>query len=362
MADYRAGRLTEAAERFRSARQIAVAADDRRSEAWSLQDIVWVTVTRGDFAVADGALLRAARRFAELGDPVGRAWLRGTTAFARLLAGRLAEARRLATAFLPFGERVGEAWAVGTLRAVGAYAAAELGDLTEADAAARRAFRDFSAADDDWGRGLSLVVRGVVARGLGEPAHARDLLTDALSCAERTGHPLLVGMAGTVRGFVHLELDDPAAAAADADRVLSRMTSQSVLPAVRVGPRALRALADLAAGDTGTALAELSDIAADAAEPSVLFPRRQAVAGYAQALLAAGCGAEALTWARRAVDLPAEDVRSRVVAGRVLAQALAAVGESDEALVVAAEAVREAYGTQQTSERVAADSTLAAVG
>jgi len=46
----------------------------------------------------------------------------------------------------------------------------------------------------------------------------------------------------------------------------------------------------------------------------------------------------------------------------VLAQALAAVGESDEALVVAAEAVREAYGTQQTSERVAADSTLAAVG
>jgi tetratricopeptide (TPR) repeat protein len=362
MADYRAGRLTEAAERFRSARQIAVAAEDRRSEAWSLQDIVWVTVTRGDFAVADGALLRAARRFAELGDPVGRAWLRGTTAFARLLAGRLAEARRLATAFLPFGERVGEAWAVGTLRAVGAYAAAELGDLTEADAAARRAFRDFSAADDDWGRGLSLVVRGVVARGLGEPAHARDLLTDALACAERTGHPLLVGMAGTVRGFVHLELDDPAAAAADADRVLSQMTSHSVLPAVRVGPRALRALADLAAGETGRALGELSDIAADAAEPSLLFPRRQAVAGYAQALLAAGCGAEALTWARRAVELPAEDVRSRVVAGRVLAQALAAVGECDEALVVAAEAVREAYGTQQTSERVAADSTLAAVG
>jgi class 3 adenylate cyclase/tetratricopeptide (TPR) repeat protein len=362
MADYRSGRLTEAAERFRSARQIAVAAEDRRSEAWSLQDIVWVTVTRGDFAGADGALLRAARRFAELGDPVGRAWLRGTTAFARLLAGRLAEARRLATAFLPFGERVGEAWAVGTLRAVGAYAAAELGDLTEADAAARRAFRDFSAADDDWGRGLSLVVRGVVARGLGEPAHARDLLNDALVCAERTGHPLLVGMAGTVRGFVHLELNDPAAAAADADRVLSRMASQSVLPAVRVGPRALRALADLAAGDTGRALGELSDIAADAAEPSLLFPRRQAVAGYAQALLTAGCGGEALSWARRAVELPAEDVRSRVVAGRVLAAALSAAGERHEALAVAAEAVREAYGTQQISERHAADATLAAVG
>jgi tetratricopeptide (TPR) repeat protein len=362
MADYRAGRLTEATERFSLANEIAVAAGDRRNEAWSLQDLAWVTVTRGDFAGADVSILRAARRFAELGDPVGRAWLRGTTAFARLLAGRLADARRLATAFLPFGERVGDAWAVGTLRAVGGYAAAELGDLTEADAAARRAFRDFEAANDDWGRGLSLVVRGVVARGLGEPAHARDLLDDAFDCAVRTGHPLLVGMAGTVRGFVHLDLGDPKAAACDADRVLDLMRSHNVLPAVRVGPQALRALADLAAGDTGRALAELGDIAAAAAEPSLLFPRRQAVAGYAQALLAADRPTEAVRWARRAVDLPAEDVRSRVVAGRVLAAALAAAGDRAEALTVAASAVREAYGTQQISERLAADATLAAVG
>src|SRR5207244_4070139 len=102
-----------------------------------------------------------------------------TTAFARLLAGRLDEARRSARAFLPFGERVGEVWAVGTLRSVEAYAAAELGELRAADRAARQAYRDFAATEDDWGRGLSLVVRGVVARGLGEPAHARDLLSDA---------------------------------------------------------------------------------------------------------------------------------------------------------------------------------------
>ena len=48
-----------------------------------------MTTTRGDFAGTDAVLGRAARLFAELGDPVGRAWLRGTTAFARLLAGRL---------------------------------------------------------------------------------------------------------------------------------------------------------------------------------------------------------------------------------------------------------------------------------
>ena len=59
----------------------------------------------------------------------------------RMLAGRLVEARRLARAFLPFGERVGEQWAVGTLRAVEAFASAELGDLAEADRGARRADR-----------------------------------------------------------------------------------------------------------------------------------------------------------------------------------------------------------------------------
>src|SRR5262245_63402231 len=96
-----------------------------------------------------------------------------------MLAGRLHEARRLAQAFLPFGERVGEHWAVGTLRGVEAFAAAELGELAVADRDARRAYRDFAVTDDNWGRGFALVVRGVVARGLGEHHHAVDLLTDA---------------------------------------------------------------------------------------------------------------------------------------------------------------------------------------
>ena len=71
----------------------------------------------------------------------------------------------------------------------------------------------------------------------------------------------------------------------------------------------------------------------------MLFPRRQAVAMYASALLAAGEPAEALRWARRSRELPAEDVRSRVVAARVMAQALAANGRLEEARVVADEAV-----------------------
>src|SRR6266511_3172926 len=308
-----------------------------------------------DFAGADLAVGRAARRFAELGDPVGRAWLRGTTAFMRLLAGRLVEARRLAQVFLPFGEQVGEGWAVGTLRAVEAFAAAELGELAQADREARRAYRDFAAADDRWGRGLSLVVRGVIARGLAEPAHAVDLLTDALGYGESTGHPLLIGMAGTIRGLVRLDQGDPTEAEKDARKVLAVVEPHDVLEAAQVGPRVLLAMARLASGDTRSALASLAGVAARADQPSLLFPRRQAVACYAAALLAADRVDEAGTWARKAATMPGEDVRSGVVASRVLASALAAAGAIDEARAVAEAAVRQAYATQQVSERAAAE-------
>jgi tetratricopeptide (TPR) repeat protein len=359
MADFLAGRLAEAATRFNGAYQVAVAAGDRRSQAWSLQNLAWVKTTRGDFAGADAALGGAAHLFEQLGDSAGRSWLRGTTAFSRLLANRLGEAQRLARAFLPFGEQVGEAWAVGTLRAVAAFASAELGELAEADREARRAYRDFNAVTDDWGRGFALVVRGVIARGLGEPYHALDLLTDALGYGEQTEHPLLIGMARTLRGLVSLERGDPAAAEADARAVLAAGEPHDVLEAAEVGPQVLVACARLAAGDARTAVRLLAPVAAAEDSPSLLFPRRQAVAQYATALLAAGRVAEAVAAARRAVELPGEDVRSRVAAFRALAETLGAAGDQEGAQAAAAIAVKQAYATQQVSERAAADRVLA---
>ncbi len=362
MADFLGGRLAQADARFTSAYELAVATGDRRSQAWSLQNLAWVTTTRGDFAGADATLGRAARLFAERGDPLGREWLRGTTAFSRLLAGRLTEARRLARFFLPFGERVGERWAVGTLRAVEAFADAELGELEEADRGARRAYRDFAAASDDWGRGLALVVRGVIARGLGSLDHAYDLLTDALGYGERTGHPLLIGMAGTVRGFVELDRGNAAAGEADARAVLAVVEPHNVLEPAEVGPRVLLGAARLAAGDTAAALELLEPVATQPGGAALLFPRRHGVAVYARALRCAGCTGQALGYARQAVGMPGEDVRSRVVALRELASTLAETGELAEARSVAAEAVRVAYGSPQVGERAASDALVAALG
>ncbi|GAA1789048.1 hypothetical protein GCM10009682_08880 [Luedemannella flava] len=371
MTEYLRGRLGEAATLFAKALEISETAGDRTGQAWSLQYLAWVTTTRGDFLAADQAINRATRIFAELGDVTGRAWVRGTSAFARLLAGRLTEARRLAHAFLPFGDRVGDDWAVGTLRAVGAFAAAELGDLSTADAEARRAYGDFSEAADEWGMGFALVVRGVVARGLDEPGHAHDLLTDALRHGERTGHPLLIGMARTIRGFVSLSAGDAAAAEADARATLAVIESHDVDKAATVGPRVLLGAARLAVGDVANALDLLEAVASEvdsaATRPALIFSRRQVLSTHAEALLAAGRPADAVASARRAVELPAEDVRSRVLALRVLAASLAATGADGEpgaaaeAEIVARQAVAEAYATQQASERRGVDAVLAAV-
>jgi class 3 adenylate cyclase/tetratricopeptide (TPR) repeat protein len=365
MADFLAGKLSQASSRFAAAYQVTLAAGDRHGQAWALQNLAWVTTTRGDFAGTDAVLGRAARLFAELGDQVGRAWLRGTTAFARLLAGRLQEARRLARIFLPFGDRVGEGWAVGTLRVVEAYAAAELGDLGAADGQARRAFREFNEVSDDWGRGLALVVRGAIARGLGELDHASDLLTDALGYAERTGHPLLLGMAGTLHGFVALQRGDLATAEADAQRVMIAVEPHNPLAPAQVGPRVLLAEARTRAGDARTAIGLLAPIASDTSTPSLLFSRRHALAAYASALLAEGRVESAMTWIERAYEVPAEDVRSGVLAAMVRARVLAAAERFDEARASADDAVKLAYATEQVSERSAAEElrdTLALAG
>ncbi|GAA0545372.1 adenylate/guanylate cyclase domain-containing protein [Paractinoplanes ferrugineus] len=354
MADFLAGRLGQASSRFAAAYQVTLAAGDRHGQAWALQNLAWVTTTRGDFAGTDAVLGRAARLFAELGDPVGRAWLRGTTAFARLLAGRLQESRRLARVFLPFGDRVGEAWAVGTLRAVDAYASSELGELGAADGEARRAFRDFNAVGDDWGRGLALVVRGSIARGLGEFDHAFDLLTDAVGYADRTGHPLLLGMAGTLRGFVSLHRGDLALAEEDARRVIAAVEPHNPLAPAQAGPRVLLAEARTRSGDAATAIGLLAPIASDTS-PSLLFSRRHALTAYASALLADGRVTEATTWIERARAVPAEDVRSGVLSAMVHARVLAAADRCEEAGQAADEAVLMAYSTEQASERVAAE-------
>jgi tetratricopeptide (TPR) repeat protein len=173
---------------------------------------------------------------------------------------------------------------------------------------------------------------------------------------------LLIGMARTIRGLVALEAGDPAAAIAQAEAVLAVGEPHGVLEPARVGPQALLGAARLATSDYDGAIAVLEPLAAAANAPSVLFPRRLAVATYASALLAVDRAEAALGWARRASEIPAEDIRSRVVTARVLARALAATGAREQARAAADEAVRLAYETQQVCERAATEAVRTRLG
>jgi hypothetical protein len=96
-------------------------------------------------------------------------------------------------------------------------------------------------------------------------------------------------------------------------------------------------------------------------EGSLVFPRRQALAHLAGALGEAGEHQAALAVACDALRVPAEDVRSRVVALRVLAQCLAAAGDVPAADVAARQAVALASSTEMRAELPASERVRAAI-
>jgi len=355
MLDYLAGRLRPAEARFAQSYRRAVESGDIPGQGWALQHLAWSATSRGDFPAAEESLVRAGALFAELGDAAGRSWVSGTEAFVRLLEGRLAEARQLARVFVPFGERAGDVWGVAALRTVEAFAAAELGELAHADRQARRALDGLGPTGDAWGRSLALTVRGAVARGAGRLDDAIPLFTDAIGVGREAAHPVTVGIAQTLRGYCRLDAGDPVGAEADARAILEMLAPLEVVEPVRVGPVVLLAQARRNQDDLDSALSLLAEVVEAAGSPSLIFPRRQALAHYSGVLRLAGKSDEALTWARRAQQVPAEDVRSRVVAGRALAQALAAAGDHEAAVLAAKDAVQLAYSTEQVSERAASD-------
>jgi hypothetical protein len=166
-------------------------------------------------------------------------------------------------------------------------------------------------------------------------------------------------MVCTVRGWCLLDMDDGPAAEAEARRTLLLVDGQDLRDAARVGPRVLLAEALRSRGDLDGAIGLLAEVAGTTCQESLIFPRRQAVAAYASALLAAGRVAEALDAARRGLEVPAEDVRSGVHGHLVHAQALAANGHLPQARDAARKARDLAYATERVSERAPADELLA---
>ena len=360
MIDFRLGRLTAAEQRFSDALALAERVEDRRGRGWALQHLAWSATTRGDYALAERMLTKAADVFTELDDDGGLSWCAGTESFVRLLQGRLRQARGLARSLLPLGQAMGDRWGVAACRAIAAFADAELGNLTAAHEDSTEALEEFAALGDRWGQAMSLVARGAALRGESRHQEAIDDLEHAIALAEQAVHPVTAALALGVLGYCRLDAGDPAGARAAADRALGSLATMDLEPSALVGLRVLLAQSMRALGESVDAVKLLRE-AESCHEASLVFPRRQALAHLAGALRESGEPSEAMRVIRQAFDVPAEDVRSRVVALRVLAQCLLECGDRPAAELALRQAAALSEATEQASEREATRAALRAL-
>ena len=359
--DYLEGRLRAAEGRFQEAHALAVQVGDARGSGWALQHLAWSATTRGDYALATATLDRAAEVFSALEDTGGLSWVAGTEGFVRLLEGRLHEARELAGTLLPLGEQSGDRWAVAALLTIDAIAAAELGDVVVGAEEAERARVRFADVGDAWGQSLSLVAAGISARGADLPERAVTFLETAFALSETGHHPITGALALVALGYSHLDRGDQDSAEGCVWKVAATLAGLDLEPHAALGARVLHAQVLRLRGHLDEALAELDGALSAAAEaPGLLFSRRQALAHRAGTLLELGRVAEALDAARDAVGTPGEDVRSQVLALRVLGTCLRAAGDEGGAVVVLSRALEVARSTGQRSELASTERALAA--
>ena len=351
--DYMAGRFAAAERRFRAAFERAEMAGDNRGAGWALQRLAWSATTRGDFDLAEKTLAEAQQRFGEREDAGGVAWCLGTEALVRVLQGRFTEGRRLAESLIGLADTLTDPWGLAACRAIAALAAAELGDVTVArreSAAALAAFADYQ---DRWGESLALVTAGLAERAAGQHGEAVLALARAVNAARAGAYPFVEATALTVLGFTHLDsagstsgVGEAAQALAEAERVLAGFEmARSGLNGMTV----LRALVQRAHGQYDDAVTLLREAELPPDQDTLIPPRREILGLLAGTLLDAGRVDEAAEVAARAAATPAESVRARVLALRVLGDVRRVQGEPEAARVAYLEAIAIAEATEYTA-------------
>lgn len=360
MMDFLAARLTSAEERFSQALALAERVGDRRGAGWALQHLAWSATTRGDYGPAEQRLRDAAGVFASLDDDGGLSWCAGTEAFIRLLQGRLAEARELAQSLLPLGRAIGDTWGVAGCLTIDGLAAAELGLISTALDEAAAAYDIFEELGDTWGQCMASIASAAALRGAGRQRKAIRRLELAVELASKARNPLPATLATVSIGYCRLDLGDASAAESAARQALERAEGLDLQPGALVSLRVLLAQALRARGQTEEAVQLLRE-AQTVASASLAFPRRQALAHLAGALLELGETAEALRVAHQAMAQPAQDVRSRIVALRVLGACLSAAGDVPAARYALRQATVLSGATEMRGELAASQRALSAL-
>jgi class 3 adenylate cyclase/tetratricopeptide (TPR) repeat protein len=360
MMDFLAARLSAAEERFSQALSLAERVGDRRGAGWALQHLAWTATTRGDYDLAGQRLVAAREVFTSLDDDGGLSWCAGTEAFIRLLQGRLSEARELAQSLLPVGRAIGDRWGTAACLTIDGFAAAELGLLTTALEQSAAAYEQFEELGDVWGQCMASVASAAALRAQGRQRKAIRRLEHAVDLALKARNPLPAALATVSIGYCRLDLGDASAAEGAARLALEAAEGLDLKPGALVSLRVLLAQALRARGETEEAVQLLRE-AQVVADSSLAFPRRQALAHLAGGLLELGQADEALRVAHEAMAQHAEDVRSRIVALRVLGACLAAVGDVPAARYAVRQATALSGATEMRGELAASQRALSAL-
>jgi class 3 adenylate cyclase/tetratricopeptide (TPR) repeat protein len=201
-----------ARQALEGSRAVALAAGDRRAEAWALQTLAWHAFRLGRVEEARTLVDQAIGIFTELDDQGGIAWSRGVLAWVAFHTGQWQEAQKLVDAVLPETRRRGDPRTEGIMlnldaslhlwsgRAQGAFELAReahevaerlddatlgvqaralqgralvaLGRVEEGAALLAEAFSMADVADDSESRRIAIIANCASAARLGEPERA----------------------------------------------------------------------------------------------------------------------------------------------------------------------------------------------
>lgn len=330
----RTGRSSEAFADFAVARTNASGLEDRRQEAWALQNMAWCRFNSGLFGGARELVEESLLRFSSMSEVDGIGSAVVLLGWIDTFDGRLIEPRETAEGLRKLAHETGEYWGEGLCATLECLTSVGLGEALRGRREGLEALQILSDVEDRWAQAVAGLYMGRAEEALARPREALAAYRDALRHARAAGDPVIEGSILYYWAWLLLDEGDIESAAARAAEALA-VTGD--LPASQ-GPwsgEALRLSAAIAHATDFDQVAEdllvraSGDSGDEAHAHSVA--RRRALADLAILRLDAGEAADALAACERALDLYSEDHESTVMVGVAHGLALEALGKSTEA-------------------------------
>lgn len=173
-----------ARQALESSRTVALAAGDRRGEAWALQTLAWHAFRLGRVHEARRLVDQAIAIFAEIDDQGGIVWSQGVLAWVAFHTGAWDEARALVERVLPETRRRGDPWTEGIMLDLDASLQLWSGKAHAALELARDA-REVADTLDDATLGVQArAIQGRALVALGQVEEGQEVLAEAFTLAD----------------------------------------------------------------------------------------------------------------------------------------------------------------------------------